>query len=63
MLNNNWSVKAEYLYVDLGTQSFSSLYTDRQPAVFTVTHKDSLTTNIVRLGVNYRFGGPVVAKY
>ena len=63
MLDNNWSVKAEYLYVDLGTQSFSSLYTDLQPAVFTVQHKDSLTTNILRLGVNYRFGGPVVAKY
>jgi outer membrane immunogenic protein len=63
MLNNNWSVKAEYLYVDLGTQSFSSSYTDLQPAVFAVQHKDSLTANILRLGVNYRFGGPVVAKY
>ena len=63
MLDNNWSIKAEYLYVDLGTQSFASSYTDLQPTVFTVTHKDSLTANIVRLGVNYRFGGPVVAKY
>ena len=63
MLNDNWSVKAEYLYVDLGTQSFASSYTDLQPAVFTVQHRDSLTTNILRLGVNYRLGGPVVAKY
>jgi outer membrane immunogenic protein len=64
MLDNNWSVKAEYLYVDFGAQSFSSSYTDLQPAVFTVQHRDSLTTNIVRLGVNYHFGGgPVVAKY
>jgi len=63
MLNNNWSVKAEYLYVDLGTQGFSSSFTDLQPAVFTVQQRDSLTTNILRLGVNYRFGGPVVAKY
>jgi outer membrane immunogenic protein len=64
-----WSVKAEYLYVDLGTFSyFSPLVAATAPAVVgpgygwrtTVTERD----HIVRVGLNYKFGPtPVVAKY
>jgi outer membrane immunogenic protein len=27
------------------------------------THTVNLTSNIGRVGINYKFGGPVVAKY
>ena len=47
----NWSVKAEYLYVDLGTAhttwNFAGI-----PAVTNASH---ITMNVVRAGVNYRF--------
>ena len=64
---NNWSVKAEYLYADLGKVSFSSDDTLVPGAGFSLVHSAHLTANIVRLGVNYKFGdmgkAPVVAKY
>jgi outer membrane immunogenic protein len=59
---NNWSAKIEYLYV-----AFDSFTTHTPSQTFAqddiaVSHKYS--DNIVRVGLNYRFGyGPVVAKY
>lgn len=59
----NWSVKAEYLYVDLGT---SSHRTPDFPG-FTLTgivFNSHFTEQVARVGINYRWGGnPVVAKY
>jgi outer membrane immunogenic protein len=55
----NWTAKAEYLYVDLGIQSINT--TDIDGAPFSVNNR--VRDQIVRVGVNYRFGGPVVAKY
>ena len=53
-----WTVKSEYLYMDLGNSSNNYILNG-------VTH--TLTTNeqnhIFRTGVNYRFDAPVVAKY
>lgn len=59
---DHWSVKGEYLYLglqktyrDLGTVNGvpNSFYVDsRDPGVHTV-----------KVGMNYRWGGPVVAKY
>jgi outer membrane immunogenic protein len=43
-LDNNWSVKAEYLYMDLGDDYYDS-----------IGAKSGSTNNIVRAGVNYRF--------
>lgn len=52
----NWSVKAEYLYVDLGRQSSDYFGTASRS-----------TAHVARLGINYHFnwGGaaPVVARY
>jgi len=46
-LNKNWSVKAEYLYVDLGRHTwFSGKLWESS---------SDLTSNTVRLGVNYKF--------
>jgi outer membrane immunogenic protein len=42
----NWSAKAEYLYADLG---YHSAY------FFIAQHTATLTENIVRLGLNYKF--------
>lgn len=44
--DNNWSVKAEYLYVDLGTESYATLAGPLEVGT---------TSNILRAGVNYRF--------
>lgn len=58
----NWSVKGEYLYVDFGSLSGVGVLT---PAFAGLTYSNSthLTANIARLGLNYHFNGPVVAKY
>jgi outer membrane immunogenic protein len=62
---NNWSVKAEYLY--LGTQK-----TYTQSGIVTAgPATGTLFSNTVsdpgvhtgKIGINYRFGGPIVAKY
>jgi outer membrane immunogenic protein len=65
----NWTLKAEYLYVDFGTITGTGLIT-APPAVLAAgsnnnpfTHSFDLKANIARVGLNYRFGGPVVAKY
>ncbi|MGY4504253.1 outer membrane immunogenic protein [Bradyrhizobium sp. GM24.11] len=62
-VGNGWSLKAEYLYVDLGhsTATSTNLTAGGTPNVF--THSVDLKSNIVRVGVNYKFGGPVVARY
>jgi outer membrane immunogenic protein len=59
--SSNWSAKVEYLYVDLGSVNYTSLNT--LIATATINHDHRITENIVRVGLNYRFGGPVVAKY
>ena len=56
---NNWSAKLEYLYADFGSVSMTSI--GGNGAVF--NQKASLTTSIARAGINYKFGGPVVARY
>jgi outer membrane immunogenic protein len=77
-IDNNWSVKLEYLYMDLGnigssgasattvttalntpSRGFNTVTTTTLTSVFNTRFTD----NILRVGVNYRFGGPVVAKY
>jgi outer membrane immunogenic protein len=66
-LTHNWSLKAEYLYADLGTattgaQTFPPTFFFA-PAFINYNHR--YTENIARAGVNYKFdwAGPVVARY
>jgi outer membrane immunogenic protein len=49
----NWSTKLEWLYADYGNKTY---------ALTTPTRVD-LTDNTVKLGLNYRFGGPVYSRY
>jgi outer membrane immunogenic protein len=62
--NNNWSMKAEYLY-----SSFSGgnrALTDPANPAFSYTVRNRDDFSIARAGLNYKFGGPassVVARY
>jgi outer membrane immunogenic protein len=48
-----WSVKGEYLYRSLGGETYFS----------GAVPSGSLNFHTVQVGVNYHFGGPIVAKY
>jgi outer membrane immunogenic protein len=74
MIRPNWSLKAEYLYYNLGSSSSTTLtnlfgntsgiFIAGQPAWSSALQSRWLDGNIVRLGVNYHFGAaPVVARY
>jgi outer membrane immunogenic protein len=62
MASSNWTVKAEYLYVDLGVQSLAATTPVFTPPV-TFTSTNPWREHLIRVGVNYKFGAPVVAKY
>jgi outer membrane immunogenic protein len=63
----NWTAKIEYLYYDLDPQSVTGIRTP--PAPFFTRSGFDTTGHMVRVGLNYRFGGdpwgksPVVARY
>jgi outer membrane immunogenic protein len=58
----NWSVKGEYLHVDLGSSNTTILDPVNFPGAF-ATYRFHHDLDTVRVGVNYHFAGPVVAKY
>jgi outer membrane immunogenic protein len=70
-LGNDWSVKFEYLYMDLGHAGGSSATNTIATTVRATTTTTTLaylfntrfTDSIARVGLNYHFSGPVVAKY
>lgn len=61
-LGGNWTGKLEYLYVDLGRESFSAVNLANVTPV-RVDFSSKITDHILRAGINYKFSGPVVAKY
>lgn len=70
MFAPNWSAKAEYLYYDLGSLSYNSTLTTgggsfspTPVAIVNVQSTAKFNGSIARFGINYHFGGPVVAKY
>jgi outer membrane immunogenic protein len=56
----NWSAKVEYLYIDSGRVT-----NNYQLLGIPLTANTRICDNIVRVGINYRFGwqGPAVANY
>jgi len=60
VLSGGWTAKLEYLYIDLGNVGYTLVDAAAATTVGTSSH---ITENIVRVGINYRFGGPVVASY
>ena len=69
MISPNWSIKAEYLYYDLGNRTSAGVAIDGTTGLTYLAYTTQQRTNghIARLGVNYHFnwGGsaPVVARY
>ena len=61
----NWTAKLEYLYIDLGnvSGSFATPLIAPSGAFATSSYSSHITDNILRVGINYKFTGPVVAKY
>jgi len=59
----NWSVGVEYDHLFLGDQDVSGTYTNwlRQTATSSRSVSQNVDMGLVRL--NYKFGGPVVARY
>jgi len=52
-VTNNWSIKSEYLYADLGNQSLNE-FNPGFPT-FTQYSFNDIKISIVRFGLNYRF--------
>ena len=61
-----WSVKVEYLYVDLGSTNISSVSVGGNP-VYGATYSSPTRFHTVRAGLNWHFNpfapAPIVAKY
>lgn len=65
---SNWSLKLEYLYTDLDNVSYASVYlpgsTFAPPgANYREQISQDLRFHTMRVGLNYKFGAPSVAKY
>jgi outer membrane immunogenic protein len=57
-MSNHWSARVEYLYVDLGTVTNSFTVPGALAGTtYTDTNSSKIRDNVVRFGVNYRFGG------
>jgi outer membrane immunogenic protein len=63
--NSAWTAKLEYLYMDIGRSAgtFATTTGALGGGTLVATYNSRVTDNIVRAGLNYRFGGPVIAKY
>jgi outer membrane immunogenic protein len=63
-LNNNWSIKGEYLYLGVRKTYVDSAVVNLDPGsqIFNVTSRDP-GIHTAKIGINYKWGGPVVARY
>src|SRR5882757_5342913 len=64
--NQNWSVAGEYRYTDFGNRGTTFDIPSglaAAPIFFTGTSASRLTVEQATFRLNYRFGGPVVARY
>ena len=61
-ITNNWSAKLEYLYMDFDTFR-AATFTLAPLATIGGNVDTRFHDHILRVGLNYTFGGPVVAKY
>jgi outer membrane immunogenic protein len=55
-LTNNWSIKGEYLYVDLGSRTYALANGPTNPIPgFTISANETDHFQVVRFGANYKF--------
>jgi len=62
MITRNWTAKLEYLYMDLGRHN-AGTFTLAPASTIAANVSSSFRDQILRVGFNYKFDGPVVAKY
>lgn len=62
VMSSNWSVKGEYQFLDFGDLNSIGVLTPTI-AGWAYSNSTHLTANLARIGVNYHFNTPVVAKY
>ena len=68
-ISNNWTIRGEYLYVDLGNEDSNWACTARAASCpgLNFTGRADVNFSVARVGVNYKFGGgysaPVLARY
>jgi outer membrane immunogenic protein len=65
-LTNNWSLRGEYLYIAFDSMNGTSGIVGTPPfdiGTASLAHSARFTENVARLALDYRFGGPVIAKY
>ena len=61
-ITNNWSAKLEYLYMDFDT--FRAVTFTLAPGSPISANVDTrFRDHVLRVGLNYAFSGPVIAKY
>ncbi|MEH2614818.1 outer membrane protein [Bradyrhizobium sp. AZCC 1693] len=61
-ITNNWSAKLEYLYMDF--DSFrAGTFTLAPDSLISANVDTRFRDHVLRVGLNYTFGGPVIAKY
>jgi outer membrane immunogenic protein len=58
----NWTTKAEYLHIDLGSSNVMLTDPVNFPGISS-NYNFHHQLDTVRVGINYLFGAPVVAKY
>jgi len=65
VISGNWTAKLEYLHVDLGkvTGGLNTGVGALGGGTLTENYSSRITDNVARIGINYRWGGPAVAKY
>jgi outer membrane immunogenic protein len=66
VIGGNWTARLEYLYLDLGTVSGtfnSTVVAGGGAGTLASNFSSRITDNIVRVGLNYKFTGPEIAKY
>jgi outer membrane immunogenic protein len=59
----NWTAGFEYLFIDLGNLTVTETQVSGPANATTFTSVSRFRDNIARVLVNYKFGGPIVAKY
>ena len=63
-IGGNWTAKLEYLHVDLPGTSVTLISPPPSSAgVSTIFRFNHQSYDFVRIGMNYKFGGPIVAGY
>ena len=63
-LGGNWSVKAEYLRVMLGDTTVNVPFDPANSSIGeTGSIKVSQNIDLIRAGINYKFGGPAGGRY